>query len=559
MDFTEEPAAEQPENTQPANESSEQSTPPTPPVKPAPDAQVIAATALRNAMLAAERKARKEGSMPPKEEKAKRVVVMQELGLRFNFFKDEGSGRRYYGPAGTNEPFLYKLFTLTDDTINGICLDLSMANVSNSRQLVQEVICTPQVSRPINLAQEQLDYLEQHYDGRDHLAELIACCTTDSPPLFRAMFTKWLVSVVAQVFDTSRRNEYAFVFVGAQGCGKTGFFERLLWHRQHYVAPATAFTFSNKEHMLLLTSHVLILLDEMSAYGKKTDLDQLKAAFSLSEVTTDKKYQEAGTYPRRGSFAGTTNKQDFLRDVTGDRRFLVFELEKYDQDRFNAIDKRQLWGQLTRMYKRGFQTRLTSAEIEVNMARNTDSFSMEKTEDYFIEQHFVVTENDKHFVSNRQMFYLIDTFNKDLSGKTFGIGRSTVAALLKRRGVQTNVQGRDGGVNSRGFRGLQLLDNWIRDNPVDIKAEADTGLFADEMQAQPHVKSDTGEQFKLGVTPEQIQELHKKRDLERKAASDSMKKREANSEPAEDGDAAQTTPPASGDEAIDPHAELDTV
>ena len=405
----------------------------------------------------------------PGESKQPRVAIRQALDAEFAFRIDKGSGMRLFAPAGTTNPFELKQFTLTDDTINGICLDLAEAKVANSRPLVEQVICSPQVSLPINLPVEQLNYLEQRYDGKDHLSELIECCFTDSPVLFRAMFTKWLVGVVAQAFG-AQRNEYAFVFVGTQGCGKTGFFERLLWHGQHYVAPATAFNFGNKEHMLLLASRVLILLDEMSAYGKKTDLDQLKAAFSLNDVTTDKKYQEVGTYPRRGSFAGTTNKQDFLRDVTGDRRFMVFELEKYDQPRFNSIDKMQLWGQLTRMHKQGFVTRLTTEEIEANMARNTESYSMEKTEDYFIEEHFKVTGKPEHFVTNRTMFELIDDFNDKLSSKTFGINRTTVAAMLKRLGVLCNQQGRVGGVNQKGYRGLQLIGDWLSDNPTDKKA-----------------------------------------------------------------------------------------
>lgn len=415
-----------------------------------------------------------------------RVAIRNALNANIAFYIDLGSGKRLKGRAGETNPFLLTPFTLTDDTINTICLDLAEAKVANSRPMVEQVICSNQVSKPINLPMAQLNHLEARYDGKDYVAELIDCCTTDSPALFAAMFKKWLVSVVAQVFDISRRNEYAFVLVGAQGCGKTGFFERLLWHRQHYAAPATAFTFSNKEHMLLLTSHVLILLDEMSAYGKKTDLDQLKAAFSLSEVTTDKKYQEAGTYARRGSFGGTTNKQDFLRDVTGDRRFLVFELESYDQPRFNAIDKNQLWGQLTRLYKEGFVTRLTSAEIAANIARNMDSYSMEKTEDYFIEENFVVTKNPDHFVPNREMFKLIDGYNKNLASKTFGISRTIVAAILKRQGVLTNVQGRDkgdGNKNSRGLQGLQLKADWQREEDKRIVREAnEKATWADDVK-----------------------------------------------------------------------------
>ncbi|TDN38584.1 VapE domain-containing protein [Hymenobacter sp. UV11] len=415
-----------------------------------------------------------------------RVAIRNALNANKAFYIDLGSGKRLHGPASETNPFRLTPFTLTDDTINTICLDLAEAKVANSRPMVEQVICSNQVSKPINLPMAQLNHLEACYDGKDYVAELIDCCNTDSPELFAAMFKKWLVSVVAQVFDIGRRNEYAFVFVGAQNCGKTGFFERLLWHRQHYVAPATAFTFSNKEHMLLLTSHVLILLDEMSAYGKKTDLDQLKAAFSLSEVTTDKKYQEAGTYPRRGSFGGTTNKPDFLRDVTGDRRFWVFELASYDQPRFNAIDKMQLWGQLTRLYKEGFVTRMTDAETKANIKRNQVSYSMEKVEDYFIEDNFVVTKNPDHFVSNRAMYLLIDGYNKNLASKTFGISRTTVAAILKQQGVLANMQGRDKGAgnkNSRGYQGLQMKTDWQREEDDRIKREAnEKATWADDVK-----------------------------------------------------------------------------
>lgn len=424
-----------------------------------------------------------------KPKKDPRLEMRDALKDRWRFRMDLNSGRRYVARAGVDNPFGYKQFDPTDDTINGICLELAENGLVSSTGLAQSVICTPQVSRPINMTVEQLDYLEREYKGLDPLADLIACCDTDDSELFMQLFTKWLVSVVAQVYDNFKRNDYAFVFVGEQGCGKTGFFERLLWRREHFVSPATAYNFSNKEHMMLLTTHTLVLLDEMSAYSKKADLNQLKAAFSQSEITTDPKFKNTTTFPRRGSFAGTTNHADFLRDDTGDRRFLVFTLHSYDQKRFNAIDKMQLWGQLTQMYKAGFNTLLTQEEIRQNIARNLANYSMEKIEEYFIERYFVVTGDKKDFVSNAEMFCCEEEFNKALSGKRFGLSRSTINNRLRMIGVKPNHSKRTGNSVEKGYQGLALLTEMLLESSKPATARG--AAIIEDMDATP-VSKDAG-------------------------------------------------------------------
>ncbi|GGF26280.1 VapE domain-containing protein [Hymenobacter cavernae] len=286
------------------------------------------------------------------------------------------------------------------------------------------------------------------YDGQDYLQDLLDSIQTDSQELFKVQFKKWLVSLVAQAFEKDR-NDYVFVLVGQQGSGKTTIMENLLWDDK-WFASMPDFSFGNKEHRLLMATKVLILLDEMHQYSKASDVRQLKAGMSQSKITADKKFQESGDYSRAASFAGASNSSDFLRDDTGDRRFLVFNQVGLDLEKYKSVDKRKLWGQLVYLFKSGFDYKISQAEIKDIVSRNLENYTVHKPEDTFISEMLEVTQDQQDFLSNIELEQLVNSYMVNYNLRGYGISISTVKAKLKLLGAQLSVVKKRNGIACRG-------------------------------------------------------------------------------------------------------------
>ena len=112
------------------------------------------------------------------------------------------------------------------------------------------------------------DYLEglPEWDGENHVARLFQRLPGVDSELMGYLAT-WLRSAVAHwlQMDTIHGNECVPTLVGAQGCGKTTFFVRLLPPnlRQYYLDHLNLSNKFDKE--MALTNNLLVNLDELDA------------------------------------------------------------------------------------------------------------------------------------------------------------------------------------------------------------------------------------------------------------------------------------------------------
>lgn len=380
--------------------------------------------------------------------------VRDAIKQLYDIYFDAGSDTYYYATPGNLNPFDFEAFSAKSTMLNRLLGQLENLNVHTSKRKLEETIFNPDTYTEINYLPLQLDWLAAHYDGQDHITPLLASIRTEDDALFAVQFRKWMVNMIAQVYGTdgASRNDNALVLVGEQGRGKTGFFEFLLWD-DRYFATKPDFNFENKEHLLLMNSKALILLDEMGQYNK-ADIKILKAAFSQTKITADRKFHETRDYARNASFAGCSNNTDFLKDDTGDRRFLVFQMLAYDKAAYNAVNKPQLWGQVVSMYKAGFDFRFSAEEIEGVIQRNLGSYTMHKPEDTFISEALEVTKNPGDFLSNAELEILINRYKQDYHVREY-IGQASIRAKLKMAGVTVGAQKKIAGKVLKGFIGVR--------------------------------------------------------------------------------------------------------
>ena len=194
------------------------------------------------------------------------------------------------------------------------------------------------------------DYLEHlpQWDGENHVARLFNRLPGVDSELTGYLST-WLRSTVAHwlQMDTIHGNECVPTLIGAQGCGKTTFFVRLLppHLREYYLDHLNLSNKFDKE--MALTNNLLVNLDELDAI-RPSQHASLKQTLSKSKVNGRPIYGASQEdRPRYASFVATTNNPHPLTDATGSRRYICLTIPegKYI-DNVGEIDYDQLYAQV---------------------------------------------------------------------------------------------------------------------------------------------------------------------------------------------------------------------
>jgi predicted P-loop ATPase len=392
----------------------------------------------------------------PTSRRPTRGNIIDQLGMNWTIYYDDSSSQYYRSHLEENDPAKWQKFDERSPIVNEWLIELESAGLNTDKRTLLEAIQSAYCYQKINYLTARFDYLAAGWDGKNYLTQLTATVATDDDALFAILLKKWLLNTVAQAYCNSAgcRNEHALVLVSAQqGVGKTSFFAGLMWDDTLF-ASVPEFRFDNKEHRLLMTSKLLILLDEMGQY-KKADIETLKAGISQYQITADKKFQPSGDYPRVGSFAGCSNNESFLKDDTGDRRFWVFTLNKFFRSAYEAIPKEQLWGQLVQLYKAGEIYLPTSEEEAAVTARNNDKFAADKPEDAFISECLIITKESTDYIRAPDMQEALDQFRYAKKGQSF-LSIEVVRKKLQRLGIESSVKRRVGSWQGRGYVGVKL-------------------------------------------------------------------------------------------------------
>ena len=194
------------------------------------------------------------------------------------------------------------------------------------------------------------DYLNQlpRWDGQNHIAKLFSRLPGITSEQ-QGFFATWLLSAVAHwlQMDTLHGNECVPTLIGAQGCGKTVFFKRLLpLHLRQYFLDHL--NLSNKfDKEMALTNNLLVNLDELEAI-RPSQQAALKQTLSKSRVNGRPIYGCAQEdRPRFASFVATTNNLHPLTDPTGSRRYICLTIPNGQYiDNTGEIDYDQLYAQV---------------------------------------------------------------------------------------------------------------------------------------------------------------------------------------------------------------------
>ena len=156
--------------------------------------------------------------------------------------------------------------------------------------------------------------------------------------LWRICFKKWFVAMVASWMKDEVVNHQVLVLIGRQGIYKTTWLEHLIPpHLRDYACKLANSNDLNKDERMRIAEFGVISLDEIDSMNNR-ELNQLKSIITASDVNERAAY--AYTKERRirlASFCASGNRRDFLTDITGNRRWLPFEVESIQNPFFTTL------------------------------------------------------------------------------------------------------------------------------------------------------------------------------------------------------------------------------
>jgi predicted P-loop ATPase len=149
-----------------------------------------------------------------------------------------------------------------------------------------------------------------------------------------------LLGAVARADHPGIKFDTTIIFEGRQGVGKSRLL-RILggpWTLEGLSARL------DKDDVLRMQGHLIVELGEITAL-RNSELNDLKHFLSTEEDCVRPPYgTEPKVYKRRAIFVGTTNDGTYLKDMTGNRRFLPVRVTRVDHHALEA-DRDQLWAE----------------------------------------------------------------------------------------------------------------------------------------------------------------------------------------------------------------------
>lgn len=193
------------------------------------------------------------------------------------------------------------------------------------------------------------------WDGQKRVETLlIDYLGAEDNEYIRAVTRKALVAAVARIFIPGIKFDTMLVLVGPQGCGKSQIVKRLggEWFSDTLTA------MQGKEAYEQIQGFWMIEVAELAAM-KKMEVEAIKHFTAKSEDAYRAAYgRHVETYKRQCIFIGTTNKYEFLRDMTGNRRFWPVDVNpekatKSIWDTFNEEEVGLVWAEAVELFKQG--------------------------------------------------------------------------------------------------------------------------------------------------------------------------------------------------------------
>ena len=183
----------------------------------------------------------------------------------------------------------------------------------------------------------------------------------------RAVGRKWLVSAVARIMEPGCKVDVCLILEGKQAKGKSTALRAIAgneWFSDNLG------DISNKDTLLSFRGRWIVEIAEIDRIFIRESSEIKDFISKQSDVFRPPYGREAVEVPRQFVFGGSTNKDDYLRDETGGRRFWPVPVGDVNVDALRR-DRDQLWAEAVWLYREGEMWWISPQDEE--LARQTEA------------------------------------------------------------------------------------------------------------------------------------------------------------------------------------------
>ncbi len=239
-------------------------------------------------------------------------------------------------------PWIIDVGRELNDNLNRIIRESVMQQFKfePGKEDLSDVLLAMATKNPFNPIEDYLDALE--WDGTDRVDALFPRYFGAADGAYeRAVGRKLMVAAVRRARQPGAKLDTVPILEGKQGTGKTSAL-RILggpWHSDAELGRV-----DGKDAPAVLQGVWIMELGELTAMNKG-EVDLLKALVSRCEDRYRPPYgRQPMTFLRHCVFIGTTNSAYYLRDQTGNRRYLPVATTEIDLEGLQ-LDRDQLWAE----------------------------------------------------------------------------------------------------------------------------------------------------------------------------------------------------------------------
>ena len=243
--------------------------------------------------------------------------------------------------------------------------------VRSSREDVQDILTEIAVENQYSPIQEYLNSLPVASDT-SILDTLVQRYFGIEGELYTKFIRKTLIGAVKRAFEPGCKMDTVLILQGPQGFRKSTFF-KILAGKQYF--DDSLGTVSDKDERLKLHRAWLIEWAELESIFKRRDVSATKGFLSSGTDAIRPPYcRDTEDFDRPSIIVATTNKQEFLADETGNRRFWVIPVKQKIDTKLLRQERDKIWAAAMLAYRSGEEPYLDFGNDEEKAELLTEDF-----------------------------------------------------------------------------------------------------------------------------------------------------------------------------------------
>ena len=295
--------------------------------------------------------------------------------------------------------------------------------------------------------------------------------------LWRTCFKKWFVAMVASWMHDEVVNHTALVLVGRQGIFKTTWLERLIPPAlRAYSSKMPLNGQISKDDRLRLCENAMLNIDELDAICGR-EMNIVKSLLTSTDVNERAAYGRLKERRMRlASFCASTNNREFLTDITGNRRWLPFEVESIQNPFHITLPYERIYAQAKALVEGGTYMYWFDLEDIEQLEKHNEDFRAQENEEQLLPILFdIPAEGKGEFMTTAEISDLLVTYGgikRPMKTRQLGV----IMGKLQFKKAQAYMSG----TCVRGWMVHKRLDDEIiraKKNNIDYATKQQSDVF----------------------------------------------------------------------------------